>query len=233
MRRPLGFTIEDAERFQKLIDRLTGISRDQPIIKLVWAPEVFEWRPYPLGSNPTGYTFPSFLALWDKDGNEVAAPRWALMERCEPEQYLREWENERYIFLDTPDRVTLYDDQGNVAVEKGKMHDAKGPPPEGGMYTRWHVHAAHQDGCCLRAGNEHHCWGYYAPPNETLLRHIGKAAWAARNDKEIDPFKPVALLPENRTGNTRTTKKLEAAKVEADLPIAPRFKESPNIWIPE
>lgn len=236
MAMPFGFDREAVKRYQKLIDRITGLARNEhSIIKLVWMPEVFEWRPYPLGSNPTGYTFPGFLALWDKDGNEVAAPRWALMERCEPEQYLPGWENDRWVFINSPSQIITYDDFGNEVHEKGRLHDAKGDPPPNGLYTRWHRHLDHQDGCCLRAGNEDDCWGYYVEPNAQLLEYIAEKAWLARNDKEVQPTTPVALLPENRSGNSRTAEKLEKSTVESNpnINIIPRFRESPYIWTPE
>lgn len=214
MRRPFGV---DVERFQKLIDRIVGLSHGgHSIIKLEWAPEVYEWRPYALGSNPTGYTLPYWLALWDKDGNEVAAPRWVLHERCEPEQYLPTWENSRWVRLE------------------GKMHDAKGEPPSDGIYTRFHRHIVHQDGCCLRAGNEDNCWGYYIEPNADLLEFIGKKAWEARNDKAVQPTSPIALLSDHKA-ETETRTKLESQKLNPNNKVryTPKFKRSPYLWVPE
>src|ERR1044071_3999426 len=79
MRRPLGFGQVEIDRFQKAIDRITGTFRDQPIIKLVWMAEVFEWTPCPLGSEPIGYTFPTWTpGIKDGDGNIIAPPRWGL-----------------------------------------------------------------------------------------------------------------------------------------------------------
>lgn len=217
MSKPHGFDTAAQVRYQKLIDRITGLSHGgHSIIKLEWAPEVFEWRPYPLGSNPTGYTLPYWLALWDKDGNEVAAPRWVLHERCEPEQYLPGWENTRWVKLE------------------GKMHDAKGDPPPDGTYTRFYRHIAHQDGCCLRVGNEDDCWGYYVEPNAELLEYIGKKAWEARHDKEVQPTTPVALLT-NRQGDDEVRAKLMSQKLSQNnkVKVTPRFKLSENLWIPE
>src|SRR6266446_2367822 len=63
MRPPFGV---NAAHFQKLIDRIVGLSHGgYPIIKLEWAPDVLGWQPYPHGSNPIGYTQPTWLALWD------------------------------------------------------------------------------------------------------------------------------------------------------------------------
>src|SRR6185369_6087136 len=205
MRRPLGFGQVEIDRFQTAINRITGTFRDQPIIKLAWMPEVFEWTPHPVGSNPPGYTFPSWTpGIKDRDGNIIAPPRWGLMERMEPEQYLPGWEDTRY-----------------VRVE-GRWHDAKGPPPEGGMYTRWHRHIRHSDSCCLRAGNEDDCWGYYIEPNAELLEYIGMRAMKAREDKYIDPTRPVAHLS-NPTLDRIVKAKLEREMVHNPLPVVPRI----------
>lgn len=204
MARPLGFDKSAQARYQKLIDRVAGTGRmGESLIKLDWGPEVLGWQPYPLGSSPIGYTQPTWLALWDYEGNDVAAPRWVLSQRIEPEQYLQEWENDRWVWMDTPNRAVIYDPQGNEVTEKGRLHDVKGEPPPDGFYSPLHCHLVHKHGCCLRPENAERCWGYYVAPNQDLLEFIGERAWAARNDKEIDPFAPVALLPENRSGNNR------------------------------
>lgn len=235
MRKPWEFDAPKVARFQKLIDRITGLSRGHSIIKLEWGPDVLGWQPYPHGSNPIGYTQPTWLALWDSEGNDVAAPRWVLSERCEPEQYIPGWENGRWVWMDTPNRVVLYDDQGNEVTEKGKLHDVKGEAPPDGIYTPWHCHTVHRDGCCLRPKNESQCWGYYVEPNQQLLEFIAERAWAARNDKEVDPTAPIAHLKENRSGNDRVTAKLENAKLNPNnkLTINPTFEESPYVWVPE
>lgn len=231
MPRPLGFDIAAQSRYQKLIDRITGTGRDgQPLIKLDWGPEVLGWQPFPLGSNPIGYTQPTWLALWDAEGNDVAAPRFVLSERIEPEQYLPGWENDRWIWMDTPNRVVLYDDRGEEVTEKGRLHDVKGDPPANGFYSPLHCHLIHKHGCCKRPGNAERCWGYYVQPNADLLEIIGAWAWTARNDKEVDPFAPVATLPENRAGNNRVESHLVAQKEDPQsmvnqIDLTPRIEK--------
>lgn len=220
MPHPLGFDRVAQSRFQKLIDRITGLARgEHSIIKLDWGPEVLGWQPYPHGSIPIGYTQPTWLALWDSEGNDVAAARWVLSERIEPEQYLPGWEDGRWVWMDTPNRVVIYDDQGNELTEKGKLHDVKGDPPPNGLYDPLHCHIVHRRGCCLRPENSERCWGYYVEPNQGLLEFIAERAWTARNDKEIDPFAPVALLPENRSGNNRVEAHLQSQKADPEQRI--------------
>jgi hypothetical protein len=232
MRPPFGIEVRT---FQKLIDRIVGTFRDQSIIKLEWGPDVLGWQPYPHGSDPIGYTQPSWLACWDSEGNDVGAPRWVLSQRCEPEQYLPGWEDGRWVWLDTPNRVVLYDDQGNEITEKGKLHDVKGDPPPNGLYTPWHCHTDHHSGCCLRPRNEEHCWGFYVPPNQALLEFIAEQAWLARQVREVDPTRPVALLKTSAESDSQVKAKLEQAKINPanEFTTIPQFAESPNIWVPE
>lgn len=233
MARPLGYDRVAQARYQKLIDRLTGTSRDgQSLIRLDWGPEVLGWQPYPLGSNPIGYTQPTWLALWDHEGSDVAAPRWVLSERIEPEQYLPGWENDRWLWMDTPNRAVIYDALGNEVTEKGRLHDVKGDPPPNGFYSPLHCHLVHKHGCCQRPGNGERCWGYYAEPNTDLLELVGSWAWVARNDKEVDPLAPVALLPENRAGNNRVEAHLVAQKEDPrsmanEIDLTPRIVKRP------
>ena len=84
--------------FQKRIDEIVGTRDGRSIVKLAWAPDEKRWRPHPHGVEPPGYTFPIFIAYHDIEGNEVAAPRWVLLERIEWEQYAKEWEDRRYNF---------------------------------------------------------------------------------------------------------------------------------------
>lgn len=158
--------------YQERIDRALGTRDGQPIVRLDWAPRVFKWRPHPLHEEPEGWTFPVFLALWDSSGREVAAPRWVLLERIEPHQYMDSWEEGRY------------------ATHEGQIYDAKGPAPERGYYIPLWRHIIHKDSCCLQPGNRQTCWGHYVEPNEGLFHRIIRAAYKARNDSDVKPMTP-------------------------------------------
>src|SRR5713101_704998 len=194
MRMPFGFNQERVDAYQGLIDRLVGTSRDQSIIKLVWIPLTFKWYPAPLGSEPKGYVAPLCVALWDSHGEAIAPPRWGLMERCEPEQYLPNWETSRWTRLG------------------GILHDVKGPAPDNGMYTHRKTHSLHEDSCCLREGNETVCWGYYREPDQELLEWIGEHAFISRSDKEIQPRTPVDELPRSQS-QLKVKDRLEGERV--------------------
>jgi len=197
---PESYNRDRVRRYQELIDRLVGVSNDQPIIKLAWMPECFEWYPHPIGTEPIGYTCPTWPALWDKDGKIVAAPRWGLMERCEPAQYMPGWQESRY------------------TRRGGQTYDAAGPAPANGYYTPRKRHIVHRDGCCLRSGNEENCWGYYVEPNEELLQWIGEHAYISRSDNEIQPHTPVEHLPRFRS-QSRVESRMKDDIIPDDIDI--------------
>ena len=205
MKLPEAYPRYRVEWYQSLIDRVLGTSAGQPIVKLVWMPEVLEWWPHPLGMDPPGYVYPSWEALVDSHGQKVAAPRWGLMQRMEPEQYLPGWNTSRWPRL------------------HGTIYDAKGPPPTNGLYTRLKRHILHKDSCCLRAGNEENCWGYYLEPNEELLQWIGMQFQASYYDPEVDPHTPVEHL------DRRQTNLIEKDRLEKEKIVEPEGVEIPTV----
>lgn len=210
MGKPASFGREAIERFQKQIDEITGTRDGLSLMKLEWAPQVMKWRPHPLTETGEGYNFPVFLALWDSDGREVAAPRWVLMERVEPDQYLDDWESSRW------------------AMVGDQMWDAKGPAPENGYYVPLWRHIIHepQRGCCLIQPDGADCWGNYIKPNEDLLARIQKCASKARNDKDVQPLTPSHLfrspnaqrevLTNLQTAEAKKTAMLDQVFIDAD-----------------
>lgn len=159
---------------QKRIDRITGTRDGRPLILLDWAPDRFRWMPHRLGTDPEGYTFPSFCGSRDKDGELHSPERWGLWQRNEPEQYRITWEAGRYA-----------KDKRN-----GCVYDIKGPcPPE--KYTELHLHALHDTDCCPCDGYEcacdDYCEGKYAQPNEDLFNWIRRVAHEASRDSDVQP----------------------------------------------
>lgn len=175
MRPPASFSAEDVTRYQRQIDSIVGTSKGKSIIKLAWAPSELRWRPYNMVSGEAlGYTFPIFIAGWDEFGVEIAAPRWVLLERAEPEQYAPGWTAQRYMMF------------------KGDVWDAKGPCPDE-RYTELRCHGYHDTNCCPCRGyqcvcEDVGCWGLYADPNEDLLQWIRDAVELLKGDSDIKPL---------------------------------------------
>lgn len=176
---PLSFSRLDAAEYQKRIDAITGTRDGRPIVKLAWAPDELRWYPHRMGQDPIGYELPIFVYGNDANGEKVAAPRWVLLERLEPEQYAATWEVGRY---------SVYD---------GSVWDWKGPCPSE-RYIELRAHCYHDGECCschtdtCECGEQYaHCWGRYLDPNERLLDWIKKISWEARRDPDVNPTQDV------------------------------------------
>lgn len=176
---PSGFGYREQGKYQRRIDDAIGSHNGRPLMKLAWAPDELRWRPHRLGDDPPGYTFPIFYRGKDEDGNELAAERWVLLERIEPEQFAPTWEAGRY---------TKHD---------GSVWDLKGPCP-GERYTELRCHSYHDGNCCpcigdaCECGEQYdHCWGKYAEPDEHLMNWIRETAWKARQDPDVNPTQDI------------------------------------------
>ena len=173
---PFSFSQQDQAAFQKRIDSAVGTRDGRPLVRLAWAPAEKRWYPHPHGTEPPGYTFPIFHAYTNADGELVAAPRWVLLGRIEPEQYAPAWEATRYSFDD------------------GRLWDWKGPCPSERYVELW-CHAYHDGLCCpcikygiCDCGEQYaHCWGRYLDPNERLLQWIAERAFESRSDPDVNP----------------------------------------------
>lgn len=179
MRPPRGFSSERQSEFQKRTDAITGTRDERSLIKLAWAPDELRWRPHRMGDEVPGYTFPIFFYGWDAEGKEIAAPRWVLLQRAEPQHYAATWEASRF---------SVYD---------GSVWDWRGPcPPE--RYTELRAHCFHDGVCCpcygseCKCGEEYdHCWGRYCDPNERLLDWVRWTVSEALKDKDVNPNEDV------------------------------------------
>lgn len=176
---PHSFSRLDAIEFQKRIDTIAGTRNEKPLIKLAWAPDELRWRPHKMGEEPPGYTFPIFIYGWDENRNEIAAPRWVLLQRAEPQHYAGTWEASRF------------------SVYKGDVWDWRGPcPPE--RYTELRCHSYHDGECCpchgdtCECGQEYdHCWGKYLDPSESLLDWVRWTVRESLNDPDVKPNEDV------------------------------------------
>lgn len=169
--------------YQKKIDQIVGSRDGKPLIKLAWAPSEFRWWPIRVGEeDEKGYVFPIFHAYTTANGELVAAPRWALLERIFLAQYAptpQFWEAKRY----------GYDD--------GSFWDLTGPCPSE-KYVELRCHTHHDGLCCpcigttCECGIEYaHCWGRYAEPDEGLLNWVRKKNYESLRDPDVQPDKDI------------------------------------------
>lgn len=202
---PLSFSRRDQAEFQRRLDAVTGTRDGKPIIKLAWAPGELRWYPHRMGEQAPGYIFPIFYYGNDADGNKIAAPRWVLLERLEPEQYASTWEAGRY---------SVYD---------GSVWDWRGPCPSE-RYVELRAHCHHDGNCCPCRGSIcncmgefEHCWGLYVEPNAELLEWATKRFRESLADPEVKPTQDVQSFsaPQSQR-NTVTRQQHAAAKEEAE-----------------
>lgn len=164
--------------YQRRLDQTTGVSG---AVTLKWAPDWQVFKARAIGESIDEETTPAQSALTDARGRSVAPPRWMLVERIEPEQYVRDWDRNRW-FNDPRD---------------GRLHDLRGPCPS--KYFRWYMTiAAHDYRCCeLRHANNFVCWGYYKPPGEQELAKVARD-WRKSITDPVDPHAPVNTLGETQ-----------------------------------
>src|SRR5690349_9313119 len=93
---PASFPRESVAAYQTCIDSITGTRDGRPIVKLAWAPDELRWYPHKVGTEPPGYIFPIFYSHRDANKDLVAAPRWVLLQRAEPQHYAGTWERGRF-----------------------------------------------------------------------------------------------------------------------------------------
>lgn len=216
---PQSFSYVEVKKFQQRIDDVVGTKDGRPITKLVWAPDELRWYPHRLGQEPIGYTLPIFVYGNDSEGEKVAAPRWVLLERHEPEQYASTWEAGRY---------SRYD---------GSIWDWKGPCPSE-RYVELKAHCYHDGECCPCHGDEcvcmnewqAHCWGKYLDPNERLLNWIRKTAWEARHDPDVDPTRDMRTFEAPQAQRDAVTRQEKAAERQ-ETEIAEFTEKMTDHWI--
>jgi hypothetical protein len=196
----------DVVSWQTRIDAIVGTKDARSIVKLAWAPSELRWYPHPYHAPPPGYTFPIFHAFTTAAGELVAAPRWVLLERVEPEQYGPTWE------------------LGRFSVYDGQLWDWKGPCPSE-RYTELRCHAAHDGICCPCLGETcecgvdyDHCWGQYLDPNDRLLDWIRETNYYVQRDSDVKPTQDVRFFeaPQAQQKLGTTLKEAQQKKKEED-----------------
>lgn len=173
----------DAERFQKRLNRVMGLSvSGQPIVRLVWA---WDEQQYEAGEIRQKYRY---YAEEVREGAgagrivDISPPRWILEERQEPGQYREGWERLRYVRVPDEWSVSGY-----------QVIDALGEAPADGWYVALWVIAEHEEGngCCKRSKGK--CWGKYREPGEIDLE-ILREAKKKRDETEYrqSPHEPLS-----------------------------------------
>lgn len=188
----------DREAFQKRIDKIVGVNRNQKsIIKLVWLPEV--WTTV-LGERVRRY--------WTKrerrEGDWVyfSPPRWGFERRLEPEAYWEAHEASRYQvdektgevmdFGPPPAEYYVFDDGGLIAD-----HDefyVKGEPKC--CYDAWigEFKVRLENGLIHKeyVNSRRRCWGYYREPDESDIARLAQAVKSRDEAKYVDPYAPLS-----------------------------------------
>lgn len=173
--RPPSFSVL---AYQRLLDQITGVPG---AITLKWAPDWKVFKARAIGETVDEETTPAQSALTDARGRSVAPPRWMLVERIEPEQYVRDWEKNRF-----------HNDPRDL-----RLRDLRGPcPPE---YFQWYATvAAHDYRCCeQRHAKNFVCWGYYKHPGEMELSKVARH-WRKSLADPVNPHGSVDSIPETQ-----------------------------------
>lgn len=197
---------EEIERRQSDINSIIGVTRDsQPILKLVWNGDVEFWEAVYIAWDNTGVPTKEvkrplvlYKSEWSEDKTKLVrdyfVPRWLLLQRSEPETYMKHWEQFSYMVSPnvTELKMTIGKDGIIRAAQESKKILFRPPvPPKNGWY-RWFMTICDHDGtCCGHAAQfGANCFGSYAPP-EAAYPHLRQIAESRRHIKDT-PF----LAPE-------------------------------------
>lgn len=175
---------EDIARWQACIDSVAGTTRGgKSIVKLVWNGDRRYWKEYntdwDLAGRPTkSIKRPQVLykSVMDNSGSllfDAFVPRWLLMTRIEPEQYVPTWARDIMVYHPVLKR--------NVPVKPTT------PPKE--MYMWLQTISSHDEHCCQTAAkNEASCYGKYARPDLGIRSLEEMMAGIKKSGLRSDPF---------------------------------------------
>lgn len=206
-----GKPLFDSVAFQKQINRITGTD---DAVKILWAPHWEEWKPRIVGATITDETVPAHSALNDSKGNPVAPPRWMAVERIEPEQWLPNWDKNRW-FRDPRD---------------SEFYDLRGPAPAERFQFLFTI-ADHDDHCCeKRMRKTLVCWGYYRDPNSQDLFEI-KARWSKSMADPVDPHRSIEGQRETQHERDTVTQ-MQRERQERREEVRLRLKDRLTVYDP-
>lgn len=201
---PADVRVEDVQRE---IDSLVGTTRDgKSIAKLVWNGDVSYWKDVCLDWDSTGAPvrfikrpYVLYRSVWDAQGHlvkDIPVPRWLILTRIEPEQYVPGWKTATRVYH--PDRRLW------VQVKRDE------PPKE------WHVWfmtiSEHNGHCCRVAAKAlAACYGArYAHPRACLPEL--KRAVESTKHLNNQPFDAPDLVTANLRHNTVNNYQEQALK---------------------
>lgn len=220
---------EELASVQREVDSIIGTTRGGKSIAIViWNGDPAYWKTYYDAWNglgkPTGELkrrpHVLFQSIFDAQGNHVRdafPPRYLVLTRLEPEQYVPTWARDSRIWC--PER------QCDVQIKP------EIPPKD--LYLWFQTISEHNGHCCRVAANyDMSCFGLYAHPRAVLenLRDIRKGMEQSKM-KDNDPFasadEVTRRVRENSTNNyeAQALKKFEEqakfAISETPLALAP------------
>lgn len=149
----------DIEQVQKQINEICGVTRDsRPIALLAWNGDRRYWKDVCIKWSPAGEPLEFikrpivlYKAVYGPHRRHIIdlfPPRWLLLTRIEPEQYVPTWERDSQVYDPSLDRYI-------------RIRPAA-PPAE--MYVWYATIARHTFDCCARAERERRiCYGRYVP----------------------------------------------------------------------
>ena len=171
----------DVAQIQREIDSIVGTTRGNQIVRLVWNGDKRYWRTivreWDVTGVPVEYVkrpivlFRSIYGSHRKWERDVFVPRWLLLTRIEPEQYVPGWERSSKIW----------------DPERNRYIQIKPPTPPDEWYEWFMTIAEHGPTCCMDA-EPYKCYGKYAPPRASFPELYKIMEGVDRLNLKNDPF---------------------------------------------
>lgn len=193
---PFGFGPEKQKEYQELLNKITGLSRDKPILLLEYggSAKIYRYTDWDSSGNGKKEIYEPKYKLRRKSSvavnGEILIPfrRWVISQRCEPEQYR----------LDSKDDTTYTD-------EEGRVREVAKKPKE--LYTPLIYIGDHS--FCLPNCCEHRlCPGDYKHPGIEELKWVAEKTHLLKTEMITDPYSAYVtpgqlkkILAENKKEN--------------------------------
>lgn len=193
---------EFVESVQQTIDSILGVGRDnKSIAKIVWNGDIRFWKEiyidWDINGKPTNLIkrpfvlYKSIFNSHDKFVRDVFVPRYIVLTRLEPEQYVEGW----------AEQVKFYCPERRMKVPYRPLT----PPKD--HYVWFKTIAKHNPYCCRKAASfGASCFGQYASPSQFIeeARQIRKGMEFSnlpQNSPFDSPDKIAQKLRDRQTNN--------------------------------